>query len=101
MVNQNQAQNQKQKQKRTPVCVYWDGDKGGYTIYLARYIRGVGWVEDLYLGFARNLNELIRIMSIFNYVKVCGNDAMRRRDVDATRQRDVGCDAVSQMVGAC
>ena len=86
MVNQNQAQNQKQKQKRTPVCVYWDPDVGVYRIYLAEYVRGIGWIDRTYLGSAKNITELIRIMSIFNYVKVCGNDAMRRRDVDATRQ---------------
>ena len=92
------AQNQKQNQEKTPVCIYWDGDKGGYTIYLARYIRGLGWVDERYLGYARSLSELIRIMATFNYVKVCGIDVRTERDA---ADDDAGCDAVVQLVGAC
>ena len=98
MVNQNQAQNQKQKQKRTPVCVYWDPDAGMYRIYLARRVRGIGWIEDAYLGSARNVAELIRIMSIFNYVKVCGIDVDASADAAPRRHN---CDPVTRMVGAC
>ena len=76
MVNQNQNQtgNQTEKKvsKRVPVCVFWSGDKFGYEIYLAKRIRNIGWIEDLYLGFARSLSELRRIMAMFNYVPVCG-----------------------------
>ena len=87
------------------MCIYWDPDVGAYRIYVARYIRGLGWVEDTYLGSAKNIAELIRIMSMFNYVKVCGIDVgdavARQRDVDAAPRRHADCDAVSQLVGAC
>ena len=68
MVNQTG----KKAPKRVPVCVYWNGDRFGYEIFLAKYVRGAGWIEDLYLGFARDLKELRRIMAMFNYVPVCG-----------------------------
>ena len=96
------GQNQTGNPKKTPVCVYWDPDVGVYRIYLARRVRGIGWIEDSYLGSAKNVAELIRIMSIFNYIKVCGidvrTDATRRRDA---ADDDAGCDAVMWMVGAC
>ena len=90
------AQTQNQT-RRIQVCVYWDPDVQAYRIYLAEYVRGIGWIDRTYLGSAKNITELIYIMSIFNYVKVCGNDAMRRRDVDAANN----CDAVARLVGTC
>ena len=76
MVNQNQNQtgNQTEKKvsKRVPVCIFWSGDKFGYEIFLARHVSGLGWIEDLYLGYVRNLTELKRVMNMFGYVPVCG-----------------------------
>ena len=79
-----------QTKRRVPVCVYWNGDKFGYELFLAKYVRGAGWIEDLYLGFARDLKELKRIMAMFNYVPVCGISI----DVDVTdaAPRDVADD---------
>jgi len=100
MVNQNQAQNQKQKQKRTPVCVYWDPDVGVYRIYLAEYVRGIGWIDRTYLGAARSLKELREIMRRFNYVSMCGADVDVSADAAPRRHAD-DCDAVAQLVGTC
>ena len=79
------------------MCIYWDPDVGAYRIYLARYIRGLGWVDESYLGYARSISELIRMMSMFNYVKVCGIDV----SADAAPRRANNCDPVTRLVGAC
>ena len=95
------AQTQTKKPKKTPVCVYWNADKLGYEIHMAEYIRGAGWVETTYLGFARDLRELHEIMKRFDYVHVCGISIDVDVSVDAAPRRHADCDAVSQLVGAC
>jgi len=90
----NQTGNQTRK---IPVCVYWDPDVQAYRIYLAKYTRNVGWIDDTYLGAARSLKELREIMRRFNYVSMCGVDV----DVsaDATRRRGAADDdAVTRMI---
>ena len=92
------TQTQTKKPKKTPVCVYWNADKLGYEIHMAEYVRGAGWVETTYLGFARDLRELHEIMKRFGYVHVCGISI--DVDVDAAPRRH-NCDPVTRMVGAC
>jgi len=89
-----------QMRKKVPVCVYWDADKSGYTIYLARHVSGLGWIDSMYLGYARDLAELRRIMNTFGYVHVCGISIDVSDNLDATPYRRVNdCDPVTQMVG--
>ena len=80
------------------MCVYWNADKG-YEIYMAEYVRNIGWIEATYLGFARDLKELREIMRRFGYIPVCGLSSID--DLDVTPHRRVNdCDPVTQMVGA-
>ena len=58
--------------KKTPVCIFWDSDALLYRIYLAEYVRGLGWLDDTYLGSARDLRDLREILLRFNYKPVCG-----------------------------
>ena len=99
--NQNQIQEIRTKKvpKKVPVCVYWNPDKFGYEIYMAEYIRNIGWIETMYLGFARDLKELREIMKRFGYIPVCG---LSVDDLDATPHRRVNdCDPVTRLTTVC
>ena len=94
----NQGTRAGQTRKKIPICVYWNSDKCGYEIYLAKRISGLGWIDDLYLGFARDLAELRHIMNTFGYIQVCGISSID--DLDANNAdiiRD-DCDPVTQLI---
>ena len=93
----NQNQIRETRAKKVPVCVYWNADKG-YEIYMAEYVRNIGWIETTYLGFARDLAELRRVMNMFGYVPVCGLssiDDLDASNVDVARD---DCDPVTRLI---
>ena len=86
-----------QTRKKIPICVYWNSDKCGYEIYLAKRVSGLGWIDDLYLGFVRDLAELKRVMNMFGYIQVCGISSID--DLDATPHRRVNdYDPVTRLI---